>query len=156
MRAVSKALTAVAVVGLIFVLVVAYIYVSPQTSAASSTSTTISASLITTTSSAAPSGSDVVNVVIQYGDGYSDGAVSQFNPQVIVVVIGINNTVVWTNEDFSVHNIITTSAPTTGPASGDLAQGQWYSFTFTTPGTYSYYCSYHPWMNGEVIVESQS
>jgi plastocyanin len=44
---------------------------------------------------------------------------AQFTPQVITVVIGVNNTVVWTNQDVLVHDILTaTGLP--GFASGDL------------------------------------
>ncbi|HXZ22255.1 MAG TPA: plastocyanin/azurin family copper-binding protein, partial [Pseudolabrys sp.] len=29
-----------------------------------------------------------------------------------------------------------------------------YSFTFTTPGTYKYFCSLHPHMTGTIVVET--
>ena len=29
-----------------------------------------------------------------------------------------------------------------------------YSFTFTTPGSYEYFCSLHPHMTGTVVVEA--
>jgi plastocyanin len=28
-----------------------------------------------------------------------------------------------------------------------------YSYTFTKPGTYSYYCSIHPKMTGKIVVQ---
>ena len=31
-----------------------------------------------------------------------------------------------------------------------------FSFTFTTPGTYAYFCSVHPHMTGTVVVEAAS
>ncbi|HEX2667565.1 MAG TPA: plastocyanin/azurin family copper-binding protein [Gammaproteobacteria bacterium] len=30
--------------------------------------------------------------------------------------------------------------------------GDTYSYTFTKPGTYSYYCTLHPFMKGKVVV----
>ena len=29
-----------------------------------------------------------------------------------------------------------------------------YSFTFTSPGTYQYFCSLHPHMTGTIVVEA--
>jgi plastocyanin len=31
-----------------------------------------------------------------------------------------------------------------------------YSFTFTTPGTYKYFCSLHPHMTGTIVVEAET
>jgi plastocyanin len=36
--------------------------------------------------------------------------------------------------------------------SQDLSQGQTFSTTFTTPGTFPYVCGIHPFMNGTVVV----
>jgi len=58
-------------------------------------------------------------------------------------------TIVWENFDNVVHNVI-------GPdfASPNLAKGQQYSHTFTKEGTFTYYCSLHPNMSGEVVVRA--
>ncbi|HYW82619.1 MAG TPA: plastocyanin/azurin family copper-binding protein, partial [Spirochaetia bacterium] len=32
--------------------------------------------------------------------------------------------------------------------------GASYTHTFTTPGTYTYYCAYHLWMVGTVVVKT--
>jgi len=37
--------------------------------------------------------------------------------------------------------------------SGPIDSGKTFSYTFTTTGTYYYYCTPHPWMRGEIIVE---
>jgi len=74
-----------------------------------------------------------------------------FNPSTISVVIGINNTVVWNNDDTAPHTV---TANDGSFSSGNLNPGDSYSFTFTTPGTYAYHCSYHSWMKGIVIVKS--
>jgi len=74
-----------------------------------------------------------------------------FNPSTITIVIGVNNTVVWTNDDSVPHTV---TANDGSFSSGNLNPGDSYSFTFTTPGTYSYHCSYHSWMKGTVKVES--
>lgn len=37
--------------------------------------------------------------------------------------------------------------------SGIVEAGASFSYTFTEPGVYPYFCSLHPWMNGFVLVE---
>ena len=82
-----------------------------------------------------------------------------FSPPTITVVIGVNNTVVWTNQDSATHTV----TPTTGSAWGvsqdcqgilGLCQGNTYQNTFSTAGTYQYKCLYHNGMLGEVIVKN--
>jgi plastocyanin len=74
-----------------------------------------------------------------------------FNPPIATVVLGINNTVVWTNDDSFPHTV---TADSGSFSSGNLNPGDSYSFTFTAQGTYLYHCSYHSWMKGTVIVKS--
>jgi plastocyanin len=78
---------------------------------------------------------------------YSPG----FTPPTVTVVIGVNNTVVWTNDDSVPHTV---TADDGSFSSGNLNPGDSYSFTFTTPGTYTYHCSYHSWMKGTVVVKT--
>lgn len=73
-----------------------------------------------------------------------------YSPQNITVVIGVNNTVTWINNDNAVHTVTDNGVFD----SGYIQPGQSWSYTFTTPGTYEYHCSLHPWMTGTVIVES--
>jgi len=115
--------------------------------------------------------SECVNVTIISGaaspySGYSSGSTTLYgySPSTITVVIGKNNTVVWTNKDSAFH---TATAASSAPASFDSgcldgvgaacpsSSGiATFQFTFTTPGTYLYHCIYHPWMQGKVIVVS--
>jgi len=82
-----------------------------------------------------------------------------FSPASITVVIGVNNTVVWTNDDTATHTI----TPLTGAAWDTidtcqgipgLCQGVTFQYTFTASGTYQYHCLYHNGMQGTVIVKS--
>lgn len=59
--------------------------------------------------------------------------------------------VTWTNKDSVAHTITETDGQT-GPKSSDLNQGQTYSFTYNTVGTFKYHCSIHPNMTGSVTV----
>jgi plastocyanin len=72
-----------------------------------------------------------------------------YSPQQIVVVIGFNNTVTWINNDNVPHTV---TAKDGSFDSGNLNSGQSFTYTFTAPGNYSYYCSYHSWMTGTVTV----
>lgn len=69
-----------------------------------------------------------------------------FNPATLTVKMG--DTVTWTNNDSANHQIKSdtfNSAP--------LSNGQTYSFTFKTAGTYNYSCAIHPSMTGTIIVQ---
>ena len=75
-----------------------------------------------------------------------------FSPSVIVIVIGINNTVNWVNEDTVPH---TAHSDVYEFDTGIMWPGAKYTHTFTRPGVYTYHCDYHPWMIGKVIVKGQ-
>jgi len=76
-----------------------------------------------------------------------------FTPATITVVIGVNNTVTWTQEQSGVpYHTVTSDNNTWG--SGHLTAGQTFSYTFTSPGTYGYHCTLHTYMKGTVIVLS--
>jgi len=84
-----------------------------------------------------------------------------FSPSIIVVVVGVNNTVVWTNQDSAPHTIFSYSVPAGASSFNSNAAnpsgvpaGGTFTYTFQTPGVYKYYCTFHPWMGGEVIVKS--
>ena len=72
-----------------------------------------------------------------------------FNPQRLTVTAG--STVTWTNKDDIPHAIASSSAQLRSQA---LDTDDNYSFTFTTPGTYQYFCSLHPHMTGTIVVEA--
>jgi len=133
-----------------------------QTTTTTATSTTSAVNCATTPAAC-------VNVTIISGAstpyaGYTAGSTTLYgyNPKTITVVIGENNTVVWTNEDTAFH---TATSASNDPASFDTgcmngegapcpsgSNGDSYQFTFTVPGTYTYHCSYHPWMQGVIDV----
>ena len=74
-----------------------------------------------------------------------------FLPQRITVKPG--TTVTWTNEDDAPHTIASSAKLFKSKA---LDTGDKFSFTFTTPGTFAYFCSLHPQMTGTVTVEAAS
>jgi len=71
-----------------------------------------------------------------------------FGPQTITVPVGA--TVTWTNKDDIPH----TSVSTDGVFKSKVMDtDEKFSYTFTKAGTYSYYCSVHPKMTGQVVVK---
>jgi plastocyanin len=70
-----------------------------------------------------------------------------FSPDKLTVKVG--TTVKWTNQDSATHNI---TAEDNSFKSGDLNQGDSFSFTFTTAGTYAYRCGFHASMKATITV----
>jgi amicyanin len=71
----------------------------------------------------------------------------KFTPSALTVKVG--TTVVWTNKDAIGHTV---NFMTGGINSNVLNQNDQFTHTFTTPGTYDYICSIHPFMHGSVTV----
>ena len=90
-----------------------------------------------------------------------EGTISdRFYPPEVIVPSGSD--VTWTNEDDLTHTI--TSGKKAGYGmyefvqdgafnSGNLDEGDSFTFHFTEPGRYEYFCVPHPWMNGAVVVQ---
>ena len=74
-------------------------------------------------------------------------------PSIITVESG--KQVTWINEDSAFHSVTSGfyDAPTELFDSGHLDPFESYSLTFDKTGTYDYFCTLHPWMKGQVIVE---
>ena len=72
----------------------------------------------------------------------------KFDPETLTVPAG--TTVTWTNKDEIPHTVASTDKSFQG--SGGLDTGDSYSYTFTKAGTYSYYCTLHPFMKAKVVV----
>jgi plastocyanin len=69
-----------------------------------------------------------------------------FTPKLITVKTGAE--VTWVNHDDIPHNVISTNKSFASPV---LDTDQKFSYTFTKPGEFPYYCSIHPHMTGKVV-----
>jgi P-type Cu+ transporter len=72
-----------------------------------------------------------------------------------VKTVKAGTTITFINDDNDhAHNIVsgTRQAPTKDFYSGLLQPDQRWSYTFTTPGVYPYFCSLHPGMDGTITV----
>ena len=72
-----------------------------------------------------------------------------FTPTELTVKAG--TTVEWVNRDDIPHVVVSDDKKTF--KSKALDTDDKFSYTFTTPGTYSYFCSVHPKMTGRVVVQ---
>lgn len=74
----------------------------------------------------------------------------KFTPVSLTVPAG--TTVVWSNRDDLPHTVVERNQKFKSKA---LDTGDSYSFTFSEPGTYEYFCGLHPKMVGKVVVETK-
>jgi plastocyanin len=77
-----------------------------------------------------------------------------FTPKNLVVVIGVNNTIIWVNQDSVDHTATSNPGDPAAFDTGDVPGGTSSApITLTTPGTYGYHCQFHPaWMKGTIVV----
>jgi plastocyanin len=66
------------------------------------------------------------------------------------VTIAVGKSVAWVNDDAVSHTVTARDASFD---SGNLDQNANYTHTFTKAGTYAYYCAYHTYMKGTVVVK---
>jgi len=71
-----------------------------------------------------------------------------FGPTTLTVAPG--TTVTWTNRDDIPHTVVSDDKVFKSKV---LDTDEKFSFTFTKPGTYGYFCSIHPKMTGKVVVQ---
>jgi amicyanin len=81
--------------------------------------------------------------------GATQIAIQNFAYQPTNVSIKVGATLTWTNKDSAPHTVTFRNGM---KDSGMLRQGQSFSYTFTAAGTYAYYCAYHPYMVGQVVL----
>ena len=91
----------------------------------------------TTATSAAVGGEETVEI-----------ADLAFAPDELTVAVG--SEVTWVNNDTVAH---TATSDDDVFDSGNLDEGQEFSFTFDEAGTFPYFCQVHPTMRGTIIVE---
>jgi plastocyanin len=109
-----------------------------------------------TTSTAATSTSSAAPNTITIPQGAGSAAQLNFSPSTMTVASG--TTLTFVDQDNSApHNVYFTSVPSGATISQNpssvLMQGDTYTVTLTTPGTYHYECQFHSgWMQGTITV----
>ncbi len=71
-----------------------------------------------------------------------------FGPTTITVAAG--TTVTWVNRDDIPHTVVSSDSVFKSKA---LDTDEKFSYTFSKAGTYSYFCSLHPKMTGQIVVQ---
>jgi plastocyanin len=71
-----------------------------------------------------------------------------FSPERLTVKVG--TTITWTNHDDIPHTV---AAKDRAFKSKVMDTDESFTFTFATPGEYTYFCSLHPHMTGTIVVE---
>jgi plastocyanin len=72
-----------------------------------------------------------------------------FAPPNLTVAVG--TTVKWVNRDDIPHTVVSEDKSTFKSKAMDTDDS--FSYTFTKPGTYNYFCSIHPKMVAKVVVQ---
>jgi plastocyanin len=91
----------------------------------------------------------VVAVPLAHAAGDPGVTIADFHFTPGSTTIHAGDTITWTNNGPSSH----TATATNGSFNtGVLHKGQSSSHTFTQAGTYSYFCSIHPFMHGTIVV----
>jgi len=94
-----------------------------------------------------------VTVSMPEGAGIQQEGQIYYDPEVLQIAIG--TTVLWINDDSSMHTV-TSGNSQEGPNgvfdSDLMAAGDSFEFTFSSQGIEDYYCIVHPWMTGSVEV----
>jgi plastocyanin len=71
-----------------------------------------------------------------------------FSPATLTVSPG--TTIIWTNRDDIPHTVVSDDKVFKSKV---LDTDEKFSYTFSKPGTYPYFCSIHPKMTGKVVVQ---
>jgi plastocyanin len=67
------------------------------------------------------------------------------------VTVNVGDTVTWTNKGQRPHDVTADNQSFKSPPR--MMNGATFSFTFTTPGTYTYICTIHAGQNGTITVQ---
>lgn len=98
-----------------------------------------------------PVGNQPRKVVVQ-ATGSVNVVIANFAFLPTVVTVTAGNSLIWRNDDGAPHAIAFKDGAS---APGTLLPGDTYQRIFDQPGSYDYFCSFHNYMTGRVIVRPQ-
>jgi plastocyanin len=109
---------------------------------------------LATSAAGGPASINTANLPVQSGHVTVTISNREYHPAILVITSG--TTVTWVNRDPMAHTVTEgqhASATPRGFNSGLLASGQTWTTTFHTPGTFVYTCTFHPDMNGHIVIK---
>ena len=77
--------------------------------------------------------------------------IDNFNFAPVTLMVTPGTTVKWVNHDDIPHTVVSEDKSTFKSKALDTDDS--FSYTFTKPGTYTYFCSIHPKMQAKVVVQ---
>jgi plastocyanin len=86
----------------------------------------------------------------QTSAGSADVKIDNFSFGPAAITVAVGTTVTWTNRDDIPHTVVSDDKVFKSKV---LDTDEKFSYTFSKPGTYPYFCSVHPKMTGKVIVQ---
>lgn len=98
---------------------------------------------------------DAIEVVTGAPAGGTEVKIAKMKFQTPELKVKSGSTVTWTNTEALPHNVhFKAGAGVEKDVEGPMLRAnETYSVKFSTPGTYSYICTPHPFMKGKVTVE---
>jgi plastocyanin len=84
-------------------------------------------------------------------DGPQEVKIDNFTYAPVTLTVAAGTTVKWVNRDDIPHTVVSEDKSTF--KSKVLDTDDSFSYTFSKPGTYTYFCSIHPKMTAKVVVQ---
>ena len=92
---------------------------------------------------------DIEQTPVVSGHDALEVAIEDFLYSPADLTINAGTTITWTNNDGAVHDATERDRSWNTAL---LSQGEAGEITFDEPGTFEYFCSIHPWMEGSITV----
>lgn len=91
-----------------------------------------------------------LSVPVHAADADKQVVIDKYNFTPAEITVSVGTKVTWLNKDDTPHTVVENDKKFRSAA---LDTGDSYSHTFDAPGTYHYFCSFHPKMVGTVTVK---
>jgi plastocyanin len=91
-------------------------------------------------------------VVVQPSEGGAKVSIANFAFMPAQVTIAPGESVTWSNDDGAPHAVAFKDG---SAGAGSLSPGTSFRRVFDQPGSYEYFCSFHPYMTARIVVRAK-